>query len=106
MDDINRSKEFEMSIYLDSVKNMYFNSVLQNGETFDIALGLTDSFSKITPEAILADSRIIKILRYILAPSISQMKFGQFFGLNSIERYENHKLLPGTPLCQDSCRLQ
>jgi XamI restriction endonuclease len=57
---------------------------------------LTEGFSKITSDSVLADSRIIKTLRYSVAPSISQMKFGQFFGRNTIEDYERAKLSAGT----------
>ena len=47
------------------------------------------SKTEINSKSILSDSRIIKILRYSICPSISQMKFGQFFGINSIEKFEN-----------------
>ena len=95
-DDLKRSREHEMRVYLDSMKSMYENALLQNGEIYDIAAKLTDNFSKIKSKAILGDSRIIKILRYSISPSISQMKFGQFFGITSIDKYENDRLIPGT----------
>ncbi|MCZ6804204.1 MAG: XamI family restriction endonuclease [Proteobacteria bacterium] len=81
-----------MKTYLSSLKSMYENAVSQNSEIYDIAAELTDDFRNITAQAILADSRIIKTLRYAIAPSISQMKFGQFFGINSIDKYENDKV--------------
>jgi len=90
--DLKESREHEMRVYLDSMKAMYGNALLQNGEIYDIAVGLTDDFAQISPEAILEDSRIIKVLRYAMAPSISQMKFGQLFGLSSIDKYENERL--------------
>lgn len=94
--DIRRSRKYEMQCYLDSMKAMYENALLQNGEVYDSAARLTQDFCSITSEAILTDSRIIKILRYAIAPSISQMKFGQFFGISSISRFENDKVSPGT----------
>lgn len=94
--DLEQSREHEMRVYLDSMKAMYENALLQNGEIYDIAADLTDDFKRITSEAILKDSRIIKVLRYAMAPSISQMKFGQFFRLNSIGKYENDRLNAGT----------
>ena len=94
--DIKQSREHEMHVYLDSMRSMYENALLQNGEIYDIAVALTDDFKRITAEAILEDSRIIKVLRYAMAPSISQMKFGQFFRLTSIGKYENDRLSPGT----------
>lgn len=94
-DDLKRSREYEMRTYLDSKKAMYENALAQNGETYDIARDSTSDFQNITAAAICADSRIIKILRYAIAPSISQMKFGQFFGLLSIGKFENDRLEPG-----------
>jgi len=90
--DIIESRKLEMKMYLSSLKDMYSNSMLQNSEIYDIASKLTKDFSKITSSSILQDSRIIKIFRYAMAPSISQMKFGQFFGLRSIGKFENDKL--------------
>jgi hypothetical protein len=92
------SKENEMRIYLASMRNLYENAVLQNGEIYDLAFELTYGFSRISPEAVVADSRIIRILRYMVAPSISQMKFGQMFGLSSIERMERDKIVNGKAL--------
>jgi len=94
--DIRHSRKYEMRVYLDSMKAMYENALLQNGEVYDIAAALTQDFRSITSRAILADSRIIKILRYAIAPSISQMKFGQFFGISSMGKFENDKVSPGT----------
>ena len=94
--DIMDSQEREMRIYLRSMKAIYENALLQNGEIYDVAAKLTQDFRSITSEAILADSRIIKILRYAIAPAISQMKFGQVFGIASIGPFENDKIPPGT----------
>ncbi|MHC1701858.1 MAG: XamI family restriction endonuclease [Humidesulfovibrio sp.] len=95
-EDIAQSREFEMRTYLDSMKCMYANALLQNGEIYDIAFEHTKGFSRIDGQSILKDSRIIKMLRYAVAPSISQMKFGQFFGLNSVDKFENSKIVFGT----------
>jgi len=94
--DIKHSRKYEMRVYLDSMKAMYENALLQNGEVYDIAADLTQDFRSITSKAILADSRIVKILRYAIAPSISQMKFGQFFDISSIGKFENDKIAPDT----------
>ena len=72
--DIARSREYEMKTYVNSMHAIYENAVLQNGEIFDIASAETRAFTQITPAAIISDSRIIKILRYCLAPSISQIQ--------------------------------
>jgi len=93
--DIEKSKKFEMQTYIKSMQAMYGNAILQNREIYDFAFLKTRGFSKITSEAIISDSRIVKILRYIIAPSISQMKFGQFFGLSTIETLERDRLVSG-----------
>lgn len=94
--DIAQSRELEMRTYLDSMKAMYENALEQNGEAYDIAFELTNKFANISGNAVLADSRVIKVLRYAVAPSISQMKFGQCFGLTSIDKFENSKVSSGT----------
>jgi hypothetical protein len=100
-EDIVQSREYEMKTYLDSMKAMYENALDQNGEIYDIAFDLTEAFSNISGRAVLADSRVIKAFRYAVAPSISQMKFGQFFGLTSIDRFENDKISEGTAKYRD-----
>ena len=85
-EDIQRSREHEMRIYLDSMSSMYEIALFQNSELYEITSKLTENFTRIDANAILEDSRIIKILRYAIAPSISQMKFGQIFGTSSIDR--------------------
>jgi hypothetical protein len=94
--DIAQSREFEMRTYLHSMQAMYENAVSQNGDVYDIAFDLTKGFSQISEASVLEDSRIIKSLRYAVAPTISQMKFGQFFGLKSIGNFENDKVPKGT----------
>ena len=87
--DIIKSREYEMGMYIRSMTSMYQSSVIQSSVLFDIAMALTKGFTKITAEAIVEDTRIIKIFRYCVTPSISQMKFGQLFGLSSIGSFEN-----------------
>ena len=94
--DLANSRQLEMRTYLNSMKAMYENALLQNGDIYDIAFSLTKGFSAITPAAVLEDSRLIKILRYAVAPSISQMKFGQFVGLTSVDKFEDAKATLGS----------
>lgn len=98
IDPITQSREHEMNVYISSMCAMYENAILQNGEIYDFAFDATHGFAQITAEAVLSDSRIIRILRYAVAPSISQMKFGQFFGLSSIEPIERDKIAKGKAL--------
>jgi hypothetical protein len=90
------SRKLEEEIFLSAMSDMYQTSLQENSILFDIAAALTSNFEKITPKAIIADSRIIKTIRYSVAPSISQMKFGQFFGLNSIACLENRRVTRGS----------
>lgn len=94
--DLKKSRDHEMTLYLESMKALYRNANEQNEETYDICYRLTDGFRTFTKEAILADSRVIKILRYAVAPSISQMKFGQFFGLTSTGAFEDDRVMPSS----------
>ena len=103
--DLKQSREYEMRVYLDSMSAMYENALAQNGEIYDIARTSTKDFRNITTGAIMADSRIIKILRYAIAPSISQMKFGQFFGLGSIGIFENDRLEPRSAKHNALCKI-
>ncbi len=93
--DRQRSQELELKAYLNALPLMYKNAFDENGLIYDIASKLTDGFVNISPDAILSDSRIIKILRYAIAPSISQMKLGQFLGLKTVDRFEKSKLTSG-----------
>lgn len=95
-DDIRRSREYEMETYLNSMESMYKNAVLQNGENFDNGFLLTKGFTEITGEALLTDSRIIGILRYCIAPTISQMKLGQILDLKTTKDFEENRLTPTT----------
>lgn len=94
--DIAESREYEMKVYLQSMKAMYDNAVAQNGETYDICFTLTKGLREITAKAILEDSRIVKILRYAIAPTISQMKFGQLFGLATSGLFEKDRVVSGS----------
>lgn len=104
-ENIARSRECEMRTYLNSMEAMYENALAQNGEIYDIAFELTKAFSDISGWAVLADSRVIKVLRYAVAPSISQMKFGQFFGLKSIDKFENNKISKETAGYRDLAKI-
>lgn len=97
-DQIARSREHEIHIYLSSMRAMHHNALRQNSEIYDCAFAGTHGFTEISAEAIISDSRIIRILRYVVVPSISQMKFGQLFGLASTESIERDKISRGNTL--------
>jgi hypothetical protein len=103
--DIAASRKLEMQTYLGSIKAVYSNVLLQNAEIYDIASRLTKGFRSIDAVAILADSRIIKVLRYAVAPSISQMKLGQLFDKRTVKHYEDDKLVAGSATYRELSRI-
>jgi hypothetical protein len=90
-----QSRILETAIYTNALRDMYLDAIKANAFIYNIAFNLTDGFTNISDTAILTDSRIIKTLRYAIAPTISQMKFGQFVGLNSVSKFEKSKLTSG-----------
>ena len=95
IDDRLTSRKLEREIYTNSLKEMYKTAFQANAEIYDSAFSLTTGFTEISVDAILQDTRIIKSLRYAIAPPISQMKFGQFVGLSSVDKFENEILKKG-----------
>ncbi len=87
-----------MRIYVDSMRKLYATALLQNGEIYDIAFGLTDGFRRITGHSVGSDTRIIRILRYVVAPTFSQMKFGQLFGFDTMEKFERARIVSSQAL--------
>lgn len=90
------SRKLETETYSNNLKAMYVEAFKANAATYDNAFVLTKGFTEINVDAILQDSRIIKTLRYAIAPTISQMKFGQFVGLNSVDKFEKRQLTSGS----------
>lgn len=90
-ENIKRSRELEINIFVSQMRSIYDESLQENENLFDIAYLVTNGFVDINPATILSDSRIIKILRYSISPTISQMKFGQLFEMTSIEPFERVK---------------
>lgn len=93
-DDMLLSRKNEIQNYT-SIKSFYTKVLSENAHIYEAAFELTDGFTNITAEAILSDSRIIKILRFAIAPSISQMKLGQFVGRRTVKPFEDNKLTRG-----------
>ncbi|MEK8021313.1 MAG: XamI family restriction endonuclease [Candidatus Parabeggiatoa sp.] len=90
------SEKQEIDIFFKMSKQLFSDAINQSAELYDITADLLTDFRDITPEAILNDSRIIKILRYSIVPVISQMKLGQLIGLASTAPYENEVVTSGS----------
>jgi len=84
MDNITRelqaSENFETEIFFRMARTLYSDCETQCESLFDIAMEKTNNFRNISPEVIIEDSRIIKVLRYCMLPVISQMKLPTVFG--------------------------
>lgn len=94
--DLEESRRLEKEIYVRESRRLYASSLASNGPLYDLTALATKNFTNITGAAIQDDSRILKILRYCIAPSFSQMKFGQLFGLRSTSTIESRRHRPGS----------
>ena len=95
-EELRKSEEFETEIFFRMARSLYQDCSLQCEELFDITMDKTSSFRSITPEIILSDSRIIKVLRYCMLPVISQMKLGQLVDLSTTKDFEDTRVVSGT----------
>lgn len=92
---LKESEAFETEIFFRMARQLYNDCSVQCESLFDIALEKTNAFQTITPEVLLEDSRIIKILRYCMLPVISQMKLGQLVDLSSTKDFEDNRITSG-----------
>lgn len=64
---------------------------------YDIAAGASNDFRSTSPDALIADPRIVKIFRFLTAPPTSQKKLGQIIGTGSTEAFEAGRALSREP---------
>lgn len=83
-----RSGEIERRTYLEYIQNEYDDKLQRAQQLYATAAEKTANFEDITTEAIREDPRIVMILRFMMKPTISQMKFGALIGLRSTGDYE------------------
>lgn len=93
--ELQKSEEFETEIFFRMARSLYNDCETQCDHLFDIAMEKTNAFRNITPEKILEDSRIIKVLRYCMLPVISQMKLGQLVDLSTTKDFEDNRITTG-----------
>ena len=90
-DVLKKSERFETNIFFEMSRKLYSDSATQCDPLYDIAFQKTNGFrDKITPQMLLDDSRIIKVLRYCMLPVLSQMKLGQLVGLDTTAVFEDN----------------
>lgn len=87
--ELNKSEAFETEIFFRMARSLYQDCSTQCESLFDIAMNKTHGFRVVTPEILLEDSRIIKVLRYCMLPVISQMKLGQLVDMSSTKDFED-----------------
>jgi DNA-binding XRE family transcriptional regulator len=89
------SQQLEEEIFLNNIREMYEDKLEEAGEMFEYTANRTDNFRNFEKEVIRENPNIVRILRNLVKPPISQMKFGQFVGVNSTRSYEKED--PTTP---------
>lgn len=95
IEEIQRSEQFETEIFFRMARSLYSDCATQCEKLFDITMAKTNGFRTISPEIILSDSRIIKVLRYCMLPVISQMKLGQLVGIDTTGIFEDSIISSG-----------
>jgi len=93
------SEREEVRIFFRKAREFYRTANVEGEELYDIAFRLTNEFRNITGQVIRQNSRILKILRYMLLPTLSQMKLGQMVGLASTASFENG-VVPNSAIAQ------
>lgn len=92
---LTKSEKFETDIFFKMSRQLYADCATQCEDLFDICFEKTNGFHNITAQAIVDDSRIIKVLRYCMLPVISQMKLGQLVGLDTTGNMEDSRVMSG-----------
>jgi len=94
-DVVKESQQLEEEIFLDKIREFYEDELEKNKELYDFVCEHTNDFKNFDAEIIREEPNVVKILRYLVKPPISQMKFGQFNGVGSTTNYEDAD--PSTP---------
>jgi len=89
------SQELEEEIFLNQIREFYDEELEKNKQLYDFVADHTNNFRDFDAEIIRQEPNVVKILRYLVKPPISQMKFGQFNGVGSTTNYEDDD--PSTP---------
>lgn len=93
--ELQASEAFETDIFFRMARTLYNDCETQCDRLFDITMEKTNSFRNISPDIIVEDNRIIKVLRYCMLPVISQMKLGQLVDLSSTKDFEDARITNG-----------
>ena len=83
-----RSEILEEQTYRQMTLSLFQGLQRPLRDLYDQASAATKRFTAVTAESLRGNPRIIKILRYCLAPVISQMRLGQLVGIRSTDLFE------------------
>src|SRR5947209_4155111 len=89
-----RSEADEERTYKDLTLALFRDLQAPLKTLYDEMSAATAHLTALTPRAIQNNPRIIKILRYCLAPAISQMRLGQIIEMDSTEGFEERRMQP------------
>lgn len=93
---VTESQDLEEEIFLNQIREFYDDELEKNKELYNYVAEHTNNFRQFSAEVIREEPNVVKILRYLVQPPISQMKFGQFCGVSSTSNYEDEDS-PSTP---------
>jgi hypothetical protein len=97
-DVVEESQRLEEDIFLNQIREFYEEELETNKQLYDFVAERTDNFATFNASIIRDEPNVVKVLRYLVKPPISQMKFGQFNGVGSTNNYESED--PSTPTKQ------
>lgn len=87
-DVVAESQQREGELFLNKIREFYEDELEKNKELYDFVADHTSNFEEFDAAIIREQPNVVKILRYLVKPPISQMKFGQFNGVGSTNNYE------------------
>jgi hypothetical protein len=98
------SEAREENLYKDLTLSLFRNIQASLKDLYDETFTVTERFTSITPDVIRASPKVIKTLRYCLAPNISQMRLGQIIGGSTTEAFEERDKVPTPKEAKDLAR--
>ncbi len=94
LNEMARSAIDEEKIYMSLTLSLFQELQRPNQERFDQLMQATASLTVITRQVLQVNPGLVKILRYCLAPVISQMRLGQIIGLGTTDSFEERLVTP------------
>ncbi len=88
------SERLEEQVYMNLTLDLLNQLQMPLRDLYDTMFTVTQGLRAISVEAIQAHPRIVKMLRYTTAPTISQMRLGQIAGLRTTGGFEEKGIPP------------